>query len=71
MCVCVDEYRWTGLLMAVVGAVASPFILSVVTDLVPWLQIVSRVRAHPEDCAAALCFSPANEEQEHGSGRPG
>lgn len=62
VCVCVDEYKWAGLLMAAVGAVTSPFTLSVVTDLVPWLQIVSRARAHPEDRTAALCFSPANDE---------
>lgn len=54
-----SEYRWTGLLMAAVGAVTSPFILSVVTDLVPWLQIVSR------GCTAALCFSPANGEKQN------
>lgn len=67
MRVCVDEYKWAGLLMAAVGAVTSPFTLSVVTDLVPWLQIVSRARAHPEDRTAALCFSPANDEKGTGT----
>lgn len=72
VCLCVDEYRWTGLLMAAVGAVTSPSILSVVTGPLPLLRIVSRERAHPEDHTAALYFSPANDDnktqQEQGYG---
>lgn len=59
---CVDEYRWTGLLMAAVGVAASPSILSVVTGPVPLLLIVSRERAHPEDHTAALYLSPAKDD---------
>lgn len=62
VCLCVDEYRWTGLLMAAVGAATSPSILSVVSGPVPLLQIVSRERAHPEDHPAALYFSPAKDD---------
>lgn len=65
--VCVDEYRWTGLLMATVGVETSPSILSVVTDPVPLLQIVNRARAHPEDHPAALYFSPANDQNRTGT----
>lgn len=36
------------MLMAVVSAITSPSILSVVTDPVPWLWIMGRERAHPE-----------------------
>lgn len=57
---------------AAVGVAASPSVLSVVTGPVPLLQTVSRERAHPEDHTAALCFSPAkddnNTQQEQGCG---
>lgn len=48
--------------MTVASAMTSPYILSVVTDPVPWLWIMGRQRAHPEALfAVALHLRPTNE----------
>lgn len=68
VCVCLDAYRLSGSLMAVVSTVTSPSNLSVVTDPVPWLWIMGGERAHPEALfAVTLQLSPANEGGKIGS----